>query len=306
MERIFFGKMLEPEYDISLSYTALKNFPFYFKNSSTNRFGIWCYEFSGKNALPVGFAKNYKYVDKLLPPSNHAKQVFLDSGIPESAMKVLPHGISQEFLTGTDIFKLKSDKRFKVLCSISQIHMRKNIDGTLDAWGKAFDKKDDVVLVMKVAIKKPVQNFEVDFNEAFLRFKKKYPNHAEVLIVNEFITDISSLYRACNAVLSLSFAESFLMPALEGLACNKILIVSNGGGQTDFCTKNNSLLVSGNNMFADPKMLYWQQKTNTTIFNPDSNHAAELLQEAFHNENKLLNNFPMNLVKYEKRILGIT
>ena len=294
------GRSPDSKYDSQISYTCMKNFPYYLNNGPSNRFGIWCYEFSGSNALPLGFAKHYKSVDKLIPPSVHAKQVFLDSGVPESVMQVIPHGISNEFLIGTDIYPLKTDKKFKVLCNIAQPHRRKNIDGTFEAWGRAFTKKDDVVLVVKASSKKPEQSFEVNFNEILQRFKKKYPDHADIIVIDQFIPDISSLYRSCNAVLSLSLAESFLFPALEGLACGKIVLVSGAGGQIDYCTDNNSILIQGKNIYADPRMLYWQQKSGTTIFEPDLNHAADKLQFAFKNESELLNKFSSEFSRIRK------
>ena len=51
------GKLPEENYDVQFSYTSLKNFQSYFSHGSQNRFGIWTYEFSGKNSLPTGFAK---------------------------------------------------------------------------------------------------------------------------------------------------------------------------------------------------------------------------------------------------------
>jgi len=286
-----YGKLPDKNPDCQISYTAMKNFPYYLNNCDKNRFGIWCYEWSGKNVLPTGFAKNYKFVDKLMPPSMHAKQVFLDSGIPEESIAIIPHGVSDEFINAKTIYKLNTNKRFKVLCNIAQPHIRKNIPGIFEAWGKAFNKKDDVVLVMKVVVKNTTTPSEVDFNYIYNSFKKKYPNHADVLIINKFIPNISDLYRACNAYFSMSFAESFLIPALEALATNKIVLVGAVGGQVDFCNENNSLLINGKNIRANPKMMYWESKSNATVFEPDINHAVEQLQFAFKNEIQLLNKF---------------
>jgi glycosyltransferase involved in cell wall biosynthesis len=286
-----YGKYHDRVYDCQISYTAMKNFPFYLCNGNKNRFGIWCYEWSGKNVLPTGFAKNYKFVDRLLPPSTHAKQVFLDSGIPENIMTIIPHGISDDFFNDNSVYELNTNKKFKVLCNIAQPHLRKNIPSIFEAWGKAFNKKDDVVLVMKIALKNNENYGEVNFNSILDFFNKKYPDHADVLIINEFIPNISSLYRACNAFFSMSFAESFLIPALEALALNKLVIVGAGGGQVDFCNENNSLLINGKNIRANPKMMYWEPKINATVFEPNIEHAAEQLQFAFKNEQQLLNKF---------------
>jgi glycosyltransferase involved in cell wall biosynthesis len=288
---IVHGRLPDPTYDCQLSYTSMKNFPAYLRNGSKNRFGIWCYEWAGKNVLPNGFAKHYRSCDKLLPPSTFAKNIFLDSGIPDSAMQIIPHGVSQQFISGTDFYPLKTDKRFKVLCCIAQPHERKNIPGILEAWGKAFTNQDDVVLVMKVVNKKPSSPFEVDFNQLLTTFKKKYPQHGEILVIDKFIEDLSPLYRACNAFLSLSLAECFLIPALEALVSGKIVIVSGHGGQTDFCTEESSLLVSGQIVRANPRGMYWEPKMNATVFRPSEEVAATQLQKAYREEEELLQKF---------------
>jgi len=278
-------KNLLNNYDVQCSYTAMSNFPFYFNRGSKNRFGMWCYEFAGKNALPDGFAKNHIYVDKLLTPSNNAKEIFIDSKIPEQKILVLPHGYSEDFVNKTT--KLNISNKFIFGANIAQPHLRKNIYGILESWGRAFTKKDDVCLVFKISSKFNNKPFEVNFNSLLKDFKNKYKDHAEIIVINNFIEDISDFYRSCNVIFSLSNAESFLMPALEALAAKKLLICSNYGGQLDFCNNENSLLVSGKMVRADPKMLYWQQK-NTYVFEPSISDAVEKLKYSYNNYNSLL------------------
>ena len=191
---------LDNNYDMQLSYTCFKNFPFYFNRGTKNRFGIWTYEFQGKNALPDGFAKNYKYVDHILPPSNFAKDVFLNSGVPASAMTMIPHGFdADKFLDpNREKYPLKTKKRFKILANIAQPHIRKNLEGLLAAYGKAFTSADDVCLVLKVVDKIPAQAFEVSFRTLYNGFLNRYKNHAEVEIITDFIPEIDTLYRSCD------------------------------------------------------------------------------------------------------------
>ena len=197
------------KYDMQLSYTAMKNFPQYLSDGDQNRFGIWCYEFVGKNSLPSGFAKNHKYCDLLLPPSKFAKDIFLESGVPEDKLKVLPHGInSKKFLT-VDALDLKLTQKVRILVNIAQPHIRKNIRGLLSAYGEAFTSKDDVVLVLKVVDKKPQQAFEVSFSKEFELFRSKYKNHAQVKLVKDFIPDIESIYKSCNVTFTMTHSECF-------------------------------------------------------------------------------------------------
>jgi len=285
------SKLLK-NYDVQLSYTAMSNFPNYFSRGSRNRFGIWCYEFAGKNALPEGFAKNHLFVDKILAPSNNAKEVFIDSNIPENKITVIPHGYSESFINRKE--KLNISNKFIFGANIAQPHLRKNIPGILESWGKAFTNKDDVCLVFKVSTKITNQPFEVNFNQLLKDFKIKYKNHAEIIVIDKFIEDISDFYRSCHVIFSMSNAESFLMPALETLVSKKLLICSNYGGQLDFCNDSNSLLINGKMIRANPKMLYWQQKQNTYVFEPDVNDAVEKLRNAYSNYNSILSKIDFN------------
>lgn len=285
------SNFLKKEYDCQLSYTFLKNFPFYLNRGVKNRFGIWTYEFAGPNAIPSGYSKFYKDVDQILPPSTFSKQIFSDSGIPDSAMTIVPHGIDKERFTSVGKYPLKTKKRFKILANIAQPHLRKNIPGLLTAFGKAFTKTDDVCLVLKVVDKTPQQQFEVSFTDIYKVFESKYKNHAEIEIIKDFIPDIETLYNACDAVFTMSHAEGFYLPGLEAFAANKLSIAPNYGAQLDFMNADNSLLIPGQVVVANPKMLYWGQSTRTVMFQPSTDAAAEILRTAYNNYDSLMEKF---------------
>ncbi len=121
------GKWPDEEYDAQISYTAMKNWPHYLSNGKKNRIGVWCYEWAGKNSLPTGFAKHYRSCDVICPPSNFAKEVFVSSGVPKDMIRVVPHGIDEQLYKQTSIIQLPTNKRFKILANIAQMHLRKNI-----------------------------------------------------------------------------------------------------------------------------------------------------------------------------------
>jgi len=297
----FASSVLQKEYDCQLSYTFLKNFPFYLSRGHKNRFGIWTYEFAGPNAIPNGYSKFYKNVDQILPPSTFSKQIFSDSGIPDSTMTIVPHGIDKERFTSVGKYNLKTKKKFKILANIAQPHLRKNIPGLLTAFGKAFTKQDDVCLVLKVVDKQPVQQFEVSFRDIYNIFESKYKNHADVEIITDFIPEIETLYNACDAVFTMSHAEGFYLPGLEAFAANKLSIAPNYGAQLDFMNQNNSLLVPGQVVVANPKMLYWGQSTRTVMFQPNTDNAAEILRYAYNNYDKLMEKFNPEIDKILKQ-----
>jgi len=285
---------LDKKYDMQLTYTAMRNFQEYLSQGSENRFAIWNYE---TTVLPHGFAKNYKFTDKMLPSSEFSKTIFAKAGIPEESMVVIPHGVDLEKFERTEPFKLKTHKRYKILANIAQPHIRKNIPGLLEAFGKAFTKNDDVCLVLKIVNKKPTQQFDVSFNEIYASFKARYKNHAEIELLTSFIPDIESLYNACDIVMTMSHAECFWMVGLEGFAANKIVIAPNYGGQLDYMNDDNSILIDGKVIKADAKMQYWTQSPYAAVFSPSTDHCAAQLKKAVDNYDSLIEKFKPNMKK---------
>lgn len=271
---------LDADYDMQFSYTAMLNFPKYLAHGKKNRFGLWAYEF---DSLPKGFAKYYKCTDKFLVPSTFFYNICIKNGIPADAMRVIPHGVDFDRFRNAKPMELKTDKKYKFLVNVAQPHIRKNLKGTLEAFGLAFTNQDDVCLVIKVADKKPDKAFEVCFSDEFKAFKKKFPNHADCLVIKDFIPKIENLYKSCDALFMLPHSEAFFFPAAEMLASGGLVITSNYGGQLDFLNKDNSILINGKMIRAPKNAQYWTPSTYSSMFQPDLNEAAEELQKCIKN-----------------------
>jgi glycosyltransferase involved in cell wall biosynthesis len=280
------GRLPGNDYDLALSYTQLKNAPFYLSHSTKNRFLIWCYEWRG--AFPEGYSKYYKSCDLLLPPSNYAKEVFLEAKIPEASIKVIPHGINASEYAQTSTINLPTKKSFRILSNIAQPHLRKNIPALLEAYGKAFTNKDDVCLILKAKTKQASNPTEISINEHINKFNAKYPNHAELKLYPNFLDDMSALYRSVDTTFTMSHCEGFYLPILEAAASGIISIAPNHGGQLDVANEINSLLVSGKEGYADPKAVYFYKpgtipKSKAIWFEPDIDDAVDKLRYAYAN-----------------------
>lgn len=309
----------DKSYDMQLSYTAMLNFGSHLANGTKNRFGIWNYE---TTVIPTGFAKYYKYCDKMLPSSEFAKKIFADNGVPEERLVVVPHGINVEEYSNKSIYPLKTKKKYKILSNIAQPHIRKNIEGVFEAFGKAFTKEDDVCLVCKIHTKKIKENttkpvivknkralnklnkklesekpkekvmaFDIDFWGIYNKFCKDYPKHAEVEIITEFLDTVTPLYNACDIVFSMTRAECYWLPGVEALATDKLVVVSGWGGQLDFLNDNNSLLISGKEVRAPKEMQYWTTSPLAKMFEPSVDDAADKLKLAVKDYDNLMNKF---------------
>jgi glycosyltransferase involved in cell wall biosynthesis len=289
---------LDKQYDMQVSYTAPINFPIYLRNGNTKRFGIWAYEYLP--TLPTGFSKYYKYTDKILAPSNFCRQIFINSGVPENHVLTIPHGIHLEDFENKNKYPLKTNKKIKYLVTIGQPHQRKNLPAIFEAWGRAFTKQDDVCLVFKISVQKEKikkHSFDVDFYEIYNNFLHKYKNHAEVELITEFIPNMTELTNACDIMFSMSHCEGFYIPGLDALGAGKFNICPNYGGQLDFLNDKNSLLVSGRVIRANQSQMYWSGNPYAQMFEPNIDHAAELLKKAYNEYDSLLLDFMPSILE---------
>ncbi len=272
-------------YDCQISYTAPHNWRSYLSAGSKNRFGIWNYEYNVRNGIRAnllsGFAKNHIDTDLVLPSSNFTREVFINMGIPESKMVVVPHGINLEEYSVQGIYKLNTKKSKKIFLNIAQPHKRKALHLALESFGKAFTNKDDVCLVAKIFVKNSkAQQFDVNWDEILASFKKKFPNHAEIEVIKDYIPSLTSLYRACDINFSATHAECWHLPSLEALSCGLINVVPAYGGILDFCNDENSLLINGSVVMAPRDTQYWTYNQFAVHYKIDTDHAAGLLQKA--------------------------
>jgi glycosyltransferase involved in cell wall biosynthesis len=281
------------EYDLQLSYTAMQNFPYYLVNGKTNRFGIYNYDGS---ILPNHWVKYHQFVDKLLPSSEYAKRVFLDAKVPESKIEVVPHGVDVTDFN-VEPYKFKTKKTIKILNVCGQVHRRKNLPGILEAYGKAFTKKDDVCLILKVIDKKPEFKFEVLFKDIYNKWRSDNKNGPDVEIITQYVDSIESLFVACDIHFSLSNIECFHIPSLQSMAAGKLTIQSNYGGHVDFMNVNNSLLVDGVVERCPTSYQYWTPSSRAILFAPNKNDAAEKLRYAVNNYDSLMEKFVPEMKK---------
>lgn len=279
------------KYDMQISYTAMSNFPNYLQNGQKNRFGIWNYD---GTIVPSNMVKFHNFCDKLCPSSNFASEIFAKSGIPTDKIAVVPHGINLDEFNTNQKYPLKTNRSKKILLNIATPHKRKNLKKTLEAYGRAFTKDDDVCLVIKVNTKKQTDSrFFVNFPDELKRFKQKYKNHAEIEVVQGFIPELAELYNACDIVFQMSHLECWWLPGVEAFAANKIVLASNHGGQLHYLNDDNSLLIKGKLARMPKSYQYWEPSVHGQMFEPNIDDAVEKLRYAIDNYDALLQSFSL-------------
>lgn len=266
----------KPGYDLQIGYTMPLNFERYMKYGAV-KFGIWCHEWSGKNILPSNLITCFKYVDQLLVPSNFAKQVLLDCNANEKKIKVVPHGVSENF-ENIIPHDYNMPDTFKIFTNIAQPHKRKNMPALLEAYGKAFTKKDNTCLILKVKMSKSKHCFDDSSIDIINDYNSKYD--AKIKIITDYFEDMAPYYAGADACFTMSHCEGYYMPGHEALVSGIMNIAPNYGGQLDFLNNSNSILIDGKSERCLKEDIYTYPHHNATWFMPDIDLAVDALREA--------------------------
>lgn len=285
-EKRIYGKEPSGQYDLALSYTCIKNSGYL--QSGRNRFLIWVYEWP---ILSPGFAKHANNLSLILAPSKFAADIFLANKIQANKIKIVPHGVDFNQFDNKKQYQLKTNKKTRIFTNIGQAHLRKNLSGLFNTYFKAFTKNDDVCLIAKIA-KKPMKTpFDVDPLAIFQAVSKQYTNAAEVELITDYVPDIVELYNACDIVFTASHTEGFYMPGLEAIAANKINVCPRYGGQLDFLSDNNALLIDGKITRTPIAEQYWNGDIRNTHFLPNIEDGVAKLRLAVDKKDELTAKF---------------
>jgi glycosyltransferase involved in cell wall biosynthesis len=205
--------------------------PFYGKGS---RIGLPIFELERFTDVESHSLRN---PDDLIVCSEWAKSVIIEN-IPDrvNSTHVVPLGYC------SDIFK-PCDMPFgtTIFGNFGKFEKRKGHDVLWKIFNAAFEKEDDVALVMMP------HNFFLD-EEEHAQWVNKYRNSKlgkKIYFVNrvQHHAEVYGIMKGIHCGIFPSRAEGWNLEALELLACGKHLIITDCTAHTEFCNQDNSMLV---------------------------------------------------------------
>jgi len=129
-----------------------------------------------------------------------------------------------------------------VFANFGKFEIRKGHDVLGDIFNKAFDKDDDVALIMM-----PSNPFmtNAEINSFVDRYKKSKLNDKIYFIPRlETQSQVAQVMNASHCGVFPSRAEGWNLEALEMLACGRHVIITNATAHTEFCDNSNCFLVN--------------------------------------------------------------
>jgi len=189
-------------------------------------------------------------MDEIWVPSEHNKRAYIQAGLKESKIKVMPHGIDVERYNPS-IKPLNYERGAFNFGSVFDWTERKNPVALIRAYYNSFCKGEDVTLTIRTYWRFPIEKTREYVQQEMDTIKRGYGNRTDfpkVLFwfdtLNEEI--MPNFYRSFDCFALPTRGEGFGLPFLEAMACGVPTIGPAWGGNTEFMNKENSILVGGN------------------------------------------------------------
>lgn len=182
-------------------------------------------------------------VDELWAPTQWVADRYLEAGIDDDSVGVVPNGVDPfRFTPDGARYSFEIDASFRLLFVGGPIH-RKGIDGLLRSYLRAFSRSDDVCLVIKTFGACTVYrngNYVED-----LRRLASDPALAKIELIETDLDDeqLTALYRSCNVLVHPYRGEGYGLPIVEAMASGVAVVATGMGACLDFCDTTTAHLI---------------------------------------------------------------
>jgi glycosyltransferase involved in cell wall biosynthesis len=257
--------------DLSLPQVVYSSGDLFCKNSGKYRIGYTMLEVSG---IPEDWVLQANSMDEVWVPSTFNDETFLNSGV-QKPIYVMPLGVNPDYFN-PKIRSFRPSPRYTFL-SIFEWGERKAADVLLRAYHRAFSRKDDVLLMLKVMNNDP----GVDVQKEIHKLGLPSDGPPVVILYNQDLPvhQMGSLYRSADCFVLPTRGEGWGMPVIEAMACGLPVIATNWSAHTDFMNEevayplNVAKLIPAEAKCPYYKGFVWAQ--------PDEEHLIHLMRHVY-------------------------
>lgn len=226
--------------DIEITFDYPLNYP---RLLGKRKVGLLVYE---STVVPPAWIDHInRCLDLLVVPSRFCRDLMIANGVPDAKVRVIPYGVNPAvFRPDAEPLPFGTDKKF-IFLTVAMPHARKGLDILISAFTEEFSAGDDAALVIKTpyAPFKNRKHWEIDIEEMINANTKAGAPEIIYIRKEEDPHMMPRYYAGCGCYLQPSLCEGFGIAILEAMAMKKPVITTGWGGQTDFCSEENSFLI---------------------------------------------------------------
>ena len=180
-------------------------------------------------------------VDVVWTLTSFNSHMFARSGIDPAIVRAVPFGVNCTTLRHSTIDlrgELGIASSTRVFAYIGGALSRKGIDILLAAYAKAFTRKDDVLLLLKITYQHGGLGIIDGINAA-----AKDASLPKIMVINGTDQAMGDIYRAIDVLVHPARAEGLGMTPMEALAAGKIVIAPDRGATNDYLSSAFAYLI---------------------------------------------------------------
>lgn len=209
----------------------------------------WIYSVWETDKVPYNFLNNLESYGKIITASEFSKNAF-KATFPELQIEVVPHVIHNNLNNqkiNEKIYQYKTNGYIVFFASL-EWHIGKGYDILLEGFLKAFENKDNVILLLKT-YNLSSSNYKSNVINYIKNLKNKLGIHKPKIIpiigsIN--YDELMSLYSSSDCYISMSRREAFGLTMSEAFSFGLPIICPDKGGHREFLNDDNSLQIKSN------------------------------------------------------------
>ncbi|MCX5713491.1 MAG: glycosyltransferase family 4 protein, partial [Candidatus Omnitrophica bacterium] len=243
----------------------------FFKNSGKYKIGYTMLEVTG---LPKEWVNQANMMNEVWVPSEFNKMTFIQSGV-KVPIYTMPLGIDENYFN-PHIKPFKKSGKYTFL-SVFEWSERKAPEILFNAYSKAFSKKDNVMLICKIAN----VNSDVNVYEEIEKMNLPEKMADFELLYNVYLQDydMARLYRTADCFVLPTRGEGWGMPITEAMSCGLPVIATDWSAHKDYMDNSNAYPINVKRLIpAEAKCPYYK---GFQWAEPDEEHLIYLMRHVF-------------------------
>jgi glycosyltransferase involved in cell wall biosynthesis len=237
------------------------------------------------DGLPGDWTAKLNAMDEVWVPSSFNVETFRRAGVTVP-LHVVPGGVDPDLyrpgVTPLPIDGLSGT----VFLSVFEWSFRKGWDILLRAWAEAFDRRDDVTLLLRTYPQqdfdgqRPADEIERRINTYLRKIGRSRRQVAPIVVLQNLIEDedMPALYAAATAYVSPTRGEGSGRPFLEALSAGLPVIATRWSGHLEFLDDDNSMLLDIEGLEAIDSRQELPFYRGQRWARPSVSHLAQLLR----------------------------